>query len=199
MLLRAVVVGVALLVSGACAGHGQKHVNPTAAQGPLLILTAFPTAAESSGSIPPSPPNAAAPVFRGSWFSLSFVSATHGWVGRSDGIFVTHDGGQSWAKQYSGASQAELLQFTDDENGWASGCIPTPRPNGNCETHLLATYDGGARWTQLLSAQKIVSITLDKTGDGWVLTDPCQESCGVEPAQLLATRDRGVTFQLPPA
>jgi photosystem II stability/assembly factor-like uncharacterized protein len=70
--------------------------------------------------------------------AIQFVSAQQGWVVGARTILATSDGGQAWARQYSGPAVLDEVDFTDAEHGWAVG-----------QDTVLATSDGGSTWSPL--------------------------------------------------
>ncbi|HEX8846217.1 MAG TPA: YCF48-related protein [Pyrinomonadaceae bacterium] len=71
--------------------------------------------------------------------AVSFVDQKRGWaVGAEGRVFVTRDGGRTWAAQISNV-RADLadVKFFDEFEGWAVGAAGT----------LIHTVDGGAHWT----------------------------------------------------
>lgn len=70
--------------------------------------------------------------------AIQFVSAQQGWVVGARTILATSDGGQAWARQYSGPAVLDEVDFTDAEHGWAIG-----------QDAVLATSDGGSTWSPL--------------------------------------------------
>ncbi|ASS67936.1 MULTISPECIES: hypothetical protein [unclassified Paenibacillus] len=83
--------------------------------------------------------------------AAAFADARHGWGWRNGGLVATADGGSSWREIPAGPALRELLrrfpvpiimQFTGAGDGWL-----LLGKNGEEETALLRTKDGGATWT----------------------------------------------------
>jgi photosystem II stability/assembly factor-like uncharacterized protein len=70
--------------------------------------------------------------------ATSFVDKRKGWaVGAEGRVFVTRDGGRTWAAQVSTVdSDLSDVKFLDEFEGWAAGAGGT----------LIHTTDGGAHW-----------------------------------------------------
>lgn len=84
--------------------------------------------------------------------STTFVNANKGWrVGGTGEIFVTHDGGKTWLRQFSGVnSDLKEVKFFDDKIGWILGANRT----------LLHTQDGGAHWTVMVSPAEHLGLSI---------------------------------------
>jgi photosystem II stability/assembly factor-like uncharacterized protein len=71
------------------------------------------------------------------------------------------DNGKTWREVHERlrASAIDALQFTDADNGWASGIVLSPLPQ---DPFFLRTSDGGKTWrtTQLFSETRYGSIQL---------------------------------------
>jgi len=78
------------------------------------------------------------PGFPESFFSLSFVNSTTGWVAGLSGIYYTNDAGANWTNQPepSGYDLGRIFML-DINTGWAAG------QNGT----ILFTANGGSTWT----------------------------------------------------
>src|SRR6516162_2378937 len=132
-----VVVGVAVLAAGACAGNAAVPVRPAAAASTPVSLNC----------------RAVTPV------SASFVSGTTGWLlglatpgGSRIVLCRTADGGQHWSSVpapsapwpyrssvpgpavSTGPDAVSQIVFADQRDGWAFG------------PGLWATHDGGTHW-----------------------------------------------------
>jgi photosystem II stability/assembly factor-like uncharacterized protein len=68
--------------------------------------------------------------------AVQFVSAAQGWAVGAGRVLATTNGGQTWARQYSGTTALDQVDFIDARHGWAAGT-----------DGLLRTTDGGATWT----------------------------------------------------
>jgi photosystem II stability/assembly factor-like uncharacterized protein len=177
-----------MIVVAACGGRSSV---------PRLSLPTTATVLSAPTPLPPDP-SSVPPTARN--YSVYFLNAAHGWLGRGASqegqLLVTLDGGASWAQQYHGEVTPQVTDFVDDENGWIAGCVIATGISGRCKTPLLATHDGGKTWTRVTSyaGGQIVGIRFLSSRDGWVLADSCQAPCGVAPAQLFRTDDGGVTW-----
>jgi hypothetical protein len=74
--------------------------------------------------------------------SLFFLNDSLGWMVSEGGIYRTDEGGRSWTRI---SRQKRLLRvwFTSPERGYAVGINKT----------VLATVDGGKKWTEVVEAQ----------------------------------------------
>jgi photosystem II stability/assembly factor-like uncharacterized protein len=74
---------------------------------------------------------------------VSFVSPTDGWVvGENGVIFVTIDGGDTWAQQISGTTRTlSKVHFISSLEGWITGGW-----NDGSSYLVLRTTDGGISW-----------------------------------------------------
>jgi photosystem II stability/assembly factor-like uncharacterized protein len=98
---------------------------------------------------------------------IQFVDRASGWAAvytadperlrdRSNeaSIFVTHDGGATWARQFhaTGAQPGFTLSFADAQHGWALGSERTYCSMGGCGGYsLYRTSDGGDHWQTIRS------------------------------------------------
>lgn len=71
--------------------------------------------------------------------SVSFPSASVGWIADGKRLLATSDGGRSWKAYDLGALDPQALEFTDGKHGWMLD------ERGG----LYRTTDGGASWEAL--------------------------------------------------
>ena len=157
-----VLAGMSMVLAAACGaatpGNPASPASPgTPETGGQPAATATATATPAGTSAPATPPPAAstpncrgvpttASAYAGSYLpgtiaplvAIQFVSAQQGWVVGAHTILATSDGGQAWARQYSGPAVLDELDFTGAEHGWAVG-----------QDTVLATSDGGSTWSPL--------------------------------------------------
>ncbi len=101
--------------------------------------------------------------------SISFIGQ-FGWIvervdseeKNNPGIFITTDGGETWAKNTTLPSQnLRLVEFVNDQTGWALG------------EYLWKTIDGGASWvklkTNLPSTDIFSDIDFINEQQGWLV------------------------------
>jgi len=94
---------------------------------------------------------------------VTFPTSAAGWVVTQSGtIYHSTDGGETWAQQTSGTTQALYsTKFTDVNNGWAVGAAGT----------LLHTSNGGTTWGAQTSgtAQALISTSFTDANNGWAV------------------------------
>jgi photosystem II stability/assembly factor-like uncharacterized protein len=189
---------VLLLVCGAlasaCVSAAPPHTSPSATAEPASTKPAAHPSALASPTAGP-----------GHVISVSFVSPTHGWVGRGitqdDGqILVTHDGGLTWTQQYRGNIWPSYMQFVDDDHGWVSGCILSTGSDGHCDSPFLETSDGGVTWQPLPSyppmpAGEVRGIDFIDARHGWIMTQNDTALFDHYPNVISETDDAGATWR----
>lgn len=122
--------------------------------------------------------------------AVYFVDKTHGWaVGHDARILATHDGGRTWALQFSDLKrEAPLLGvwFENRQRGFAVGAYGT----------LLSTVDGGEHW-QDVSARIDNPDNYHYNGIAWV------DGAGLfvvgEAGSVFRSDDLGLTWQAMPS
>jgi hypothetical protein len=67
--------------------------------------------------------------------TVDFATPTAGWVGGTDGVEATTNGGTTWTAQLQTTSPVQELSFVDAQHGWALTA-----------DQLFATADGGEHW-----------------------------------------------------
>ncbi len=152
-------------------------VGPTSRPGEPRVARAFTSAVQY---LPGAPTVTAADL----------VDPDHGWVGGTDGIYATRDGGSTWIRQYDGPIAVRSLDFVDLRNGFALGA-----------DRLLATTDGGAHWEpHSLPSLGLRSIKFQSPSVGWGIGAPEPGPGGptdipFERGRLLGTVDGGRTWR----
>jgi photosystem II stability/assembly factor-like uncharacterized protein len=153
-------------------------------------------------------------VVDGGTTSLDFVDANTGWMAlhtsAEASVFVTHDGGRTWTRQFHASGSSPLLQisFVNALDGWALGSDLAYCAMGGCVGYTLyATTNGGASWTTLqrpetpwggptpqlasgpgfLGAPQFTSST-----SGWIRIDT---GAGAGAGGVLVTTDGGRTWR----
>lgn len=87
-----------------------------------------------------------ASVSLGKWASdVTFVDDVHGWVGDGGKVWVTADGGTTWANPASLPCFIEDLDFASPLVGTAVGSSSTAPAGGR----IYRTLDGGTTWTDV--------------------------------------------------
>ncbi|HEX3822923.1 MAG TPA: YCF48-related protein [Mycobacteriales bacterium] len=129
--------------------------------------------------------------------AVQFVSGTTGWVAGASRVLATTDGGVHWSVQRS-ASRADYSEVDaiDGNDAWVVGrhqligttnggatwrSLPEPCPVIS-SVHfyspsagvavaggkLLATRDGGSRWTRLRAPSNVQSVCFTNSHEGWL-------------------------------
>jgi len=148
-------VPLSLIIAGCGAGGSASGGSPTTS----VTTSVSPAATASRTGTAVTSPGAATT-------STPAVSATS-----VQAATVPISGHCSSPATASTASGISGMQFTSRDRGWAVG-----------SNSILATTDGGARWTvQLSGALKLTSVDFINGQDGWAVGD----------AALLATTDGG--------
>jgi photosystem II stability/assembly factor-like uncharacterized protein len=76
-------------------------------------------------------------VGKGNWYHLSFVDSLWGWAVGDSGVSLSIDGGKTWIRQVTGATQRlRNVKGTSRQKAWAVG------DSGK----ILVTSDSGATW-----------------------------------------------------
>ncbi len=145
----------------------------------------------STSTVKPTPPSSPAPtlVSPAAPFATAvhFVDREHGWLGLSDGILASIDGGRTWSRQLSGVPVGGLSAY-DARHAWA--------PSGS---DLYRTVDG-VHWNHVSSAASEISEVQFVTPlVGWLVATqptPVPFTGRVQLAgSLLGSTDGGLTWQ----
>jgi photosystem II stability/assembly factor-like uncharacterized protein len=142
----------------------------------------------------PSIANAVGP----SW-GIFFEDAQVGWL-YGPNLYVTRDGGTTWAAPPSGPVTIGLPPLLAlsvfGDSGWAVTAVQpctTATGVGSCPPHLLVSTDGGRGWTgatqQPVIAGTQAQIVRVSRDIGWIL------SWQPDRSSLATTRDGGATWQ----
>jgi len=78
--------------------------------------------------------------------SLAFATKERGWEVRRDRLFVTADGGHTWAEVPLGGPVRQYALLPDGM-AWLSTGVPCPGDADPARV-LMYTADGGANWTE---------------------------------------------------
>ncbi len=109
-----------------------------------------------------------------------FADNSNGWIlTKSDTLFHTKDGGQTWDVQTYGSDYTIIdMQFVDDQTGWLMGDVGT----------ILKTTDGGQTWQGQNSGVYDLIVAMDflDANQGWAVG---------ENGLILKTVDGGQTWQ----
>lgn len=117
---------------------------------------------------------------------LQFVSPSTGWALVRTNVYKwsilrTTSGGETWEHIYSSMEPIESLQFIDEEQGRAILRYPD-------KFHVVASRDGGRRWTTISVLPKstsIPSLCFNDAEDGWLAED----------RSVMHTSDSGKTWE----
>lgn len=106
-------------------------------------------------------------------YGATFIDANTGWaVGSGGGLFVTHDGGQTWSTKVTGISNdLKWIVFPDAQDGYAAG-----------DSVILHTTDGGNTWQQInlpTTTNHISSISAPTATTVYVTANPDSGPNGV--------------------
>jgi photosystem II stability/assembly factor-like uncharacterized protein len=129
---------------------------------------------------------------------IAFTTPTDGFAANGDRLFVTHDGGATWAQMNVPQTQAEVDGLTRSVRCEISSIsFPTPTDGyavgGSYEASgmvfLLKTQDGGETWTPIAS----------KIGEGKeakiFFTDPTSGTLRTRDSNIFSTTDGGETWR----
>lgn len=131
---------------------------------------------------------------------VDFVSPTVGFgVGTASdpgAVLSTTDGGRTWtrlATMPTTRAQLGAVQFVNTRDGWAAGTAAGAGSQRGGGPVLLATTDGGHRWTQRPAPQgTVMAMRFDASGRGRLVTSAFPG--GSTPARLWRTTDGGRTW-----
>ncbi len=138
--------------------------------------------------------------------SLSFITATTGWVigtlGGFDNpkgavVYKTTNSGAAWSRQVlSQWNYGFGIQFVDANNGWAgvvSGNFPT-----SFSASLIRTTNGGNTWSTVSTwNRKLGFFHFIDSNNGWAVADSVGTSSGefIPPSEILRTTNGGATWE----
>ncbi len=114
----------------------------------------------------------------------------------SPGLFVSRDGGASWARL--SAQPLTALSFPSETIGWAVG--PNPDQTGPGLSVLLRSTDGGRTWTRRVApcpatTGSPVAVSFPDRAHGWVACN-ATFGAGMATKAILATADSGTTWRV---
>jgi photosystem II stability/assembly factor-like uncharacterized protein len=101
--------------------------------------------------------------------TIYFVDSMTGWAaGDAGAVYRTNDGGKTWKPLLSGAvANINQIQFVDWNNGWMLGEMAR-KDDGEPETVVLSTNNGGRSWKKQPLPQ-ILSIFFTDALHGWAV------------------------------
>jgi len=110
-------------------------------------------------------------------------------------IYMTADGGASWAIHQLPGAAGGTPTFGDTHTGWHWATVLKPAPNPHYETvfdKLYITHDGGVTWTPLTTTANFQGGDMQfvNTTTGWMLN-----GVGLGTQLFLRTTDGGRTWQ----
>jgi photosystem II stability/assembly factor-like uncharacterized protein len=135
-----------------------------------------------------------------SWHIL-FADAQVGWL-YGPHLYVTHDGGTTWAAPQSGPVSVGLPPLlalsVSGDSGWAVTAVQEcTAPAGSCPPVLLVSSDGGRGWTVAAQQPRIVGRLAQMVrvshDIGWILS--WRHYAASDNSSLAVTHDSGVTWQ----
>jgi photosystem II stability/assembly factor-like uncharacterized protein/DNA-binding CsgD family transcriptional regulator len=124
---------------------------------------------------------------------IDFVDTQTGWIGGTDDVYRTDDGGSDWTRQTvpcapnleKGFTYIGAMSFVDAHTGWMT--CPAPGQGGNDSAPLFKTTDGGATWQPLPALLfRPDALHFLNANSGWAGAS----------RQLYSTTDGGATWQL---
>lgn len=138
--------------------------------------------------------------------SLSFISATTGWLigalgsfdnARGAVVYKTTNAGGTWSRQMLSQWSAGLgIQFVDANNGWAwvlSGNFPT-----DFSASLIRSTNGGNTWSTVSTFnRKFLLFHFIDPNNGWGIADSVGTGPGdffISPSEILRTTNGGETW-----
>src|SRR5205823_418487 len=145
----------------------------------------------STSIVKPTPSSSPAPTFASPAVpfatAIHFVDRDHGWLGLSDGILASIDGGTTWSRQASGVPVGGLWTY-DVRHAWAMS-----------RSDLYRTIDG-VHWSKASTpASEIGDVQFVTPLIGWLVArqpTPVPFTGRVQLAgSLLASTDGGLTWQ----
>ncbi len=101
--------------------------------------------------------------------TIYFVDSMTGWAaGDAGALYRTNDGGKTWKPLLSGAvANINQIQFVDWNNGWMLGEMAR-KDDGEPETVVLGTNNGGRSWKKQ-SLPQVLSIFFTDALHGWAV------------------------------
>jgi photosystem II stability/assembly factor-like uncharacterized protein len=101
--------------------------------------------------------------------TVYFVDSMTGWAaGDAGALYRTNDGGKTWKPLLSGAvANINQIQFVNWNDGWMLGEM-TRKDDGEPETVVLSTNNGGRSWKKQ-SLPQILSIFFTDAQHGWAV------------------------------
>jgi photosystem II stability/assembly factor-like uncharacterized protein len=159
------------------ASHGWAVTDHTdAAQGFARSLWRTADGGETWTRLQTAPPDN-----KEQYTQVVFVDRQTGYLATGWGhLYVTHDGGATFAPVDTTDSRSVSYDFVDPKTGWKVQ-----------DFTIQTTSDGGATWTPLALNYRVWQVDLLPGGHAWVVAGDCQGEC--KPT-LLSTADGGQTW-----
>ena len=115
---------------------------------------------------------------------IRFVDGTHGWVGASDSVWRTSDGGATWTASFTGSPSCNGMIFSTRDSGCVMG-----NPN-------VRTTDGGVTW-QPSNGYSENAMAFSDAAHGFVMGNVgpwIQDPSKPQAARFEYTTDGGATW-----
>lgn len=159
--------------------------SPSLSSSETLSQAPFPTSSNEPPPGPSSSPTSAPPI-ASRLTAVRFVDRDHGWLGLSDGLLGTSDGGLTWTRQLSGKSIGHLWAY-DASHAWAltTGSV-------------LYRTDDGTNWQAAGQNDSFTEVQFITPEIGWGVVPQTPPTPIGRPVQLAAsvlqTVDGGITW-----
>lgn len=188
-----------------------KPLFPVLATGLLILAIGTAAAPARNPAIQSASPGSWESLktepFPGKRDDISFADADHGWYGTGKGdLFMTEDGGASWAKVASKPGTfIRALAFVDSRLGFIGNVGTGYYPGVTDTVPLYRTEDGGRNWTPVdlhgASVAGICAIDIVRTQrifQGRLVPQTVVTAAGRVggPAAIIRSLDGGVTWQV---
>jgi len=178
--------------------HGWALGTASKGQTTYLILARTTDGGATWHYLPFQDPSIANAV--GTSWHILFADAQVGWL-YGPHLYVTHDGGTTWAAPQSGPVSVGLPPLlalsVSGDSGWAVTAVQEcTAPAGSCPPVLLVSSDGDRGWTVAAQQPRIVGrlaqIVRVSHDVGWILS--WRHYAASDSSSLAVTHDGGVTW-----